>query len=92
MPRTHALDEAVAAQSHTWAKRVIQMEMTRHSMGFAELLARLTEAGLKDENERNLRNKVSRGEFSASFLLLCLKVMGAKVVPVEEWCWGGDQA
>ena len=91
MPRTHAMDPEIAMRSHDWAKRVIQMEMTRHSMGFPELLKRLTEAGLQGENERNLRNKVSRGEFSASFMLLCLKVMGAKLIPVEEWCWGGDE-
>jgi hypothetical protein len=89
MPRTHAMDPEVAARSHDWAKRVIQMEMTRHSIAYPELLRRLADAGL-EENERNLRNKVSRGEFSASFMLLCLKVMGAKVLPVEEWCWGGD--
>lgn len=91
MPRSHVMDPEVAERSHGWARRIIQMEMTRHSISYGELLNRLKKAGL-EENERNLRNKVSRGEFSASFLLLCLKVMGAKVVPVEEWAWGGDEA
>jgi hypothetical protein len=34
----------------------------------------MNEVGL-DENERNLRNKVGRGEFSASYMLVCMKVM-----------------
>lgn len=90
MPRIHAMEPEVAERTHEWAKRIMQMEMTRHSITYPELLKRLADAGL-EENERNLRNKVSRGEFSAAFLLLCLKVMGAKNVPVEEWCWGGDE-
>jgi hypothetical protein len=91
MPRTLAMAPEIAALSHEWARRIMQMEMKRHSMTYPELVKRLNEAGA-EENERNLRNKVSRGEFSASFLLVCMKVMGAKVIPVEEWGWGGDTA
>ncbi|WP_371832203.1 DUF6471 domain-containing protein [Paracoccus benzoatiresistens] len=31
-----------------------------------------------DDNERNLRNKVSRGKFTAGFLLQCLATMEVK--------------
>jgi hypothetical protein len=89
MPLVHRMQPEIAERTHAWARRIIQMEMTRHSISYPELLKRLKEAGL-EEKEPNLRNKVSRGEFSAAFLLLCLKVMGARNVPVEEWCWGGD--
>jgi len=32
------------------------------------------------EDERNLRNKISRGGFTAAFLLQCLEAIGAKNV------------
>jgi hypothetical protein len=65
--------------------------LKRHSLTYPELVQRLNDAGV-EENERNLRNKVGRDEFSATFMLVCMKVMGAKVIPVEEWGWGGDAA
>lgn len=33
-----------------------------------------------DDNERNLRNKVSRGKFTAGFLLQCLTAIGVETV------------
>ena len=33
-----------------------------------------------DDNERNLRNKVSRGKFTAGFLLQCLTAIGVTEV------------
>jgi len=51
------------------------MEMARESLSYRELAERLTAVGL-EENERNIANKVARGELSAATFLLCLKVMG----------------
>ncbi|HEX4078746.1 MAG TPA: DUF6471 domain-containing protein [Rhizomicrobium sp.] len=90
MPKTLGMSPELSARSHDWARRIMQMEMKRHSMTYPELVKRLNEVGV-DENERNLRNKVGRGEFSAAFMLVCMKVMGAKAIPVEEWGWGGDE-
>ena len=42
----------------------------------------LSEKGIED-NERNLRNKVSRGKFTAGFLLQCLSALGVKGLPLE---------
>jgi hypothetical protein len=51
--------------------RIIRVEMTKRSLSYADLAARLATIGVV-ENERSLRNKVARGTFSAKFLLECL--------------------
>jgi hypothetical protein len=58
-----------------YAKRVLRGEMARQGVAYADLVRLLAEAGVK-ETEANLRNKVSRGSFTAAFFLQCLSVMG----------------
>lgn len=36
------------------------------------------------ENERNLSNKISRGSFSAVFLLQCLEAIGAPSLRLQD--------
>ena len=36
-----------------------------------------------DENERNLRNMVSRGKFTGGFLLQCLSAIGCSTLRLE---------
>jgi Domain of unknown function (DUF6471) len=36
------------------------------------------------ENERNLNNKISRGGFTAAFLLECLAAIGAKQLHLPD--------
>jgi Domain of unknown function (DUF6471) len=47
-------------------------------VGLAEKLATV---GVT-ENERNLNNKISRGGFTAAFLLQCLEAIGASDLPL----------
>lgn len=56
------------------AKGILRAEMARHGITYARLAERLAVIGV-DDNERNLRNKVSRGKFTAGFLLQCLSAM-----------------
>ena len=49
--------------------------MARNGTTYAQLIDLLAEKGI-DDNERNLRNKVSRGKFTAGFLLQCLSALG----------------
>jgi len=42
----------------------------------AQLAEKLATVGVT-ENERNLNNKISRGGFSAAFMLQCLEAIGA---------------
>ncbi len=59
------------------AKTLLRVEMARKGMTYAHLASGLAAIGI-DDNERNLRNKVSRGKFTAGFLLQCLEAIGVK--------------
>jgi hypothetical protein len=50
-------------------------ERKRKDVTCAQLVDQLAAIGIED-NERNLRNKVSRGKFTAGFLLQCLSAIG----------------
>lgn len=58
------------------AKGLLRGEMARRGVTYAQLAERLATIGVED-NERNLRNKVSRGKFTAGFLLQCLSALGS---------------
>lgn len=63
--------------------------MKRRGLTYAQLADKLTAAGHrasngKPENERNLRNKVARGTFTAAFLLECLAVIGCNTVRIDD--------
>lgn len=57
------------------AKGLLRAEMARRGITYAALAEQLAEIGV-DDNERNLRNKVSRGKFTAGFFLQCLTALG----------------
>ena len=56
------------------ARGIIRGEMARQNITYAQLVERLAAISV-EEDERNLRNKVSRGKFTAGFLLQCLAAM-----------------
>ncbi len=60
----------------------MRSEMTRKGLSYADLVNALAEAGVK-ESEANLRNKVSRGSFTAAFLFQCLNAMGVKTLHLD---------
>lgn len=64
------------------AKRLLRAEMAKRGVTYAQLVERLREMGVQ-EDERNLRNKASRGKFTAAFLLQCFKAMGAKEIRLD---------
>lgn len=57
------------------ARGILRAEMTRRGMSYAQLVKGLADIGVK-EDERNIRNKVSRGKFTAAFMLQCLDAIG----------------
>lgn len=61
------------------ARGVIRAEMARQNVTYAQLVERLAAIGV-NESERNLRNKVSRGKFTAAFMLDCLLAMGVSEI------------
>ena len=52
------------------ARGIIRGEMAKQNVTYAQLVDKLKAIGVQ-EDERNLRNKVSRGKFTAAFLLQC---------------------
>lgn len=58
------------------AKRMLRAEMVRRDISYEDLVQRLAEVGVK-ETSASLRNKVSRGSFTADFFLQALSAMGA---------------
>lgn len=51
-------------------------------MTYRQLAERLEGMGVHD-TERNLNNKISRGGFTAGFLILCLEAIGAKEIRLD---------
>ena len=58
------------------AKNMLKAELKRRAVTYAVLAEKLAALGVT-ENERNLNNKISRGGFTAAFMLQCLEAIGA---------------
>lgn len=53
------------------AANLLKAELKRKGVTYAQLVEKLADIGIT-EKEVNVRNKLSRGKFSAAFLLQCL--------------------
>ena len=53
------------------AANILKAELKRKGVTYSQLVERLAQIGV-DEKEVNVRNKLSRGKFTAAFLLQCL--------------------
>ena len=62
---------------------MLEAELKRRNAGYRELAEKLTAMGIP-ETERNIANKISRGGFTAAFLLQCLKAIGVVTLRLEE--------
>lgn len=63
----------------TKAKNLLKGELKRRGVTYAQLAEKLAAIGVK-ETDRNLNNKISRGGFTAAFLIQCLEVVGCKTL------------
>ena len=75
----------VADETH-WedrAKGLLKSEIKRRNLTYAQVVDRLASMGVQ-EDERNFRNKVARGKFTAAFLLQCLEAIGAQSVRLDD--------
>jgi len=64
------------------AKGLLKAELKRRNISYADLVKKLAEIGV-EESEPNLRNKLSRGKFTAVFMLQCLSAIGCDKLLVE---------
>ncbi|MEL7730369.1 DUF6471 domain-containing protein [Citromicrobium bathyomarinum] len=65
-------------QEKQWEERVktlLKVELKRQNVTYAELVGKLADIGVMD-SEPNIRNKISRGKFTAVFLVQCLTAIG----------------
>ena len=61
-----------------WEDRVkglLKAELKRRNVTYTELVGKLADIGVMD-SEPNIRNKISRGKFTAVFLVQCLTAIG----------------
>lgn len=77
-----AKSDPVNVEYETRAKNLLKAELKRRGITYAGLAEKLAAIGVV-ENERNLNNKISRGGFTAAFLLQCLEAIGAETLRVQ---------
>ncbi|MFO1261108.1 MAG: DUF6471 domain-containing protein [Sphingomonadaceae bacterium] len=78
-----AKTDPVNVEFETRAKNLLKGELKRRGVTYAQLAEKLAQIGVT-ENERNLNNKISRGGFTAAFLLQCLSAIGTTSLQVLD--------
>ena len=58
-------------------KSLLKAELKRKNVTYAQLVGKLADIGVMD-SEPTVRNKISRGKFTAVFLVQCLEAIGAQ--------------
>lgn len=64
------------------AKLILKGELKRRGLTYADLVRLLAANGVT-ETEANLRNKMSRGSFTAAFFVQCLLAIGCTQVQIR---------
>lgn len=67
----------------TRVKGLLKAELRRRDVTYHELADRLVAIGVAESSE-NIANKISRGKFSAVFLMQCLHVIGCNTLRVND--------
>ena len=65
----------------TLVKGILKAELTRRGITYAQLVGKLADIGVMD-SEPNIRNKISRGKFTAVCLVQCLTAIGANEIRI----------
>ena len=64
------------------AANLLKAEIKRKGLTYAQVIERMEANGIS-ENERNLRNKLSRGKFTAAYFLQVLEAVGVFEMRLE---------
>ncbi|MDE2599719.1 MAG: hypothetical protein KGL40_08855 [Rhodocyclaceae bacterium] len=64
-------------------KGLLKAELKRRDVTYQELAEKLTAIGVPETAE-NIANKISRGKFTAVFLIQCLDVIGCQTVRLGD--------
>jgi hypothetical protein len=71
------------------AKTLLKVEMAKRNFTYKDLVEALSQEGV-NEDERNLRNKISRGAFSASFFFICMHAMRVRALDMSLYFTADD--
>lgn len=66
-----------------YAKGLLKAELKRRNLSYRDLAEKLTALGIP-ETERNLANKISRGGFTAAFMLQCMAAIGVQNLRLDD--------
>lgn len=83
MPTNTFKDNPITQEYETRSKNLLKGELKRRGLSYRDLAEKLATVGVQ-ETERNLNNKISRGGFSAAFLLQCLDAIGSDTVHLHS--------
>jgi Domain of unknown function (DUF6471) len=63
-------------------KGLLKGELKRRNVSYGQLVDKLAAIGVMD-SEPNIRNKLSRGKFTAVFLIQCMEAIGANSLRLD---------
>jgi hypothetical protein len=63
-------------------KGLLKSELKRKGVSYGQLVDKLAAIGVVD-SEPNIRNKLSRGKFTAVFLIQCLEAIGSSSLRLD---------
>lgn len=66
------------------AKLLLKSELIKRGLNNNDLVCLLNNIGIK-ETKASIDSKISRGNFSATFLLQCLTVIGCSKIQLEDY-------
>lgn len=73
------------ADKNEWeekAANLLKAQLKLKGITYSQLVEKLEAIGV-EEKEANIRNKLSRGKFTAAFLLQCLSAIGSSTLSLE---------
>jgi hypothetical protein len=83
MPKITFKNNPLTQEYEEKAKNLLKGELKRRGVTYAQLVEKLGVLGVQ-ETERNLANKISRGGFTAAFLLQCLIAVGSQALRITD--------
>ena len=78
-------DDPINQEYEERAKNLLKGELKKRGVTYADRAALLGDKLGVHETDRNLNNKISRGGFSAAFLLQCLSAIGCWSLQLEHF-------
>jgi hypothetical protein len=64
-------------------KGMLKAELKRRNLSYKDLAEKLSGIGVVD-SESNIKNKISRGGFTAVFLVQCLEAIGCRSLQLSD--------